>query len=411
MNRKDFLVGCSAGLALFATTRMRLLAAPLLHSSDQDHVFIVLFLRGGCDGLHLVGPTASAMYQDARPAHLKVAASGRNQGHALSNAMADLDFRLHHEAGGLHDLYTEGDLAILHACGLQNGTRSHFVAMDLIERGLQRKAGAQGGWMSRYFSDARAYDGVLPAVCTSGAMPQAMADFGRSVSIRDLENFDLIDFVRKPELLRKWYGEGDLLGKTAQTTLNTISQIKAEVARNGDPGKGRGYPTDGPGEELGKALRTMARLIKMNVGMRVGQVDFGGWDTHEHQQFHFPQRVKALSRAVTAFYEDIAGHRDQVTVLVMSEFGRRLRANRSDGTDHGYGNMMMVLGGKVKGGRMYGDWPGLAPENLDKGVDLAITTDYRSVIGEILMRRMGLEQLDSVFPGFDRYAAKGFLAD
>ena len=169
------------------------------------------------------------------------------------------------------------------------------------------------------------------------------------------------------------------------------------------------YPTGKDADQLSHALKTLATMVKLDVGLRIGQVDFDGWDTHEDQYSQFPPRVEALSKALAAFYHDLEAYHDRLTILVMSEFGRRLRTNKSGGTDHGYGNMMMVLGKQVKGGRMYGKWPGLNQGELAKGVDLDITTDYRAVLGEILQGRLDLKDVGRVFPGFAMPKPLGFL--
>lgn len=409
MNRKEFIVGCTAGMALFASAPLRMLAKPF--PTEKEQIFVLIFLRGGCDGLNLLAPSSDQVYQDARPSQLKVGKKGKSAGLLLGNPLNDIGFRLHSKAPELKELYDQGDLALLHACGLKNGTRSHFVAMDLIERGLHRKLGSAEGWMSRYFKQTGSL-GLIPAATTSGAMPQAMSDFGKAVSISDLKEFNLLEFMRHPDLLRKWYQGNNKVASVGRTTLDTIALIEKQMNLNSNHLKRNRkseYPEHGIGANLSKSLKTMATMIKLEVGLKIGQVDFGGWDTHEHQQYYFPGQVEALSKAIAAFYNDLHAYHGRLTVLVMSEFGRRLRSNRSQGTDHGYGNMMMVLGGGVNGGRMYGKWPGLSTKNLDKGVDLSITTDYRSVLGEILIKKLGLPNLDSVFPGFQEYKKIGFF--
>ncbi|MEM0997951.1 MAG: DUF1501 domain-containing protein [Bacteroidota bacterium] len=407
MNRKDFLIGCGAGLSLLATGPLRVFSAPFL-PSEQDHILVLVFLRGGCDGLNLVGPSSDQVYQDARPAHLKVREKGERAGLRLQNGLGEVGFRLHPAAKELKELYDQGDLAILHACGLQNGTRSHFVAMDLIERGLQQRSGSAQGWMARYFA-AVAAGGQLPAISGSGSLPVAMRGYGKAVSLSSPQDFNLMEVIRYPDLLRDWYRGAGAVDQAAQTTLDAIGLIQQEVQGGSRLDGGVGYPEEGLGNELSQSLRTLASMIKLDLGLRIGQVDFGGWDTHEHQHYVFPELVRALSQSLAAFYEDLSEYHERLTVLVMSEFGRRLRANKSEGTDHGYGNMMMVLGGQVQGGRMYGQWPGLRTESLDKGVDLAITTDYRSVLGEILRERMDLGDVSAVFPNFNGYRRLGFL--
>ena len=207
------------------------------------------------------------------------------------------------------------------------------------------------------------------------------------------------------------YHNDPLLGNAAVQTLETVRYLQSQLSESdrqaleeGLPG----YPDGWESRELSQSLQTVAQLLKMGAGPRMVNVDYGGWDTHEHQPGVFARLVKGLSDSLTAFYNDIVAHHNKVTIVVMSEFGRRLRANRSNGTDHGHGNMMMVLGGGIKGGQHYGQWPGLHPEALDKGVDTAVTTDYRNVLGNVLKQRMALNDLGKVFPGFDGYSRLGF---
>ncbi|MBV8659966.1 MAG: DUF1501 domain-containing protein, partial [Burkholderiales bacterium] len=209
--------------------------------------------------------------------------------------------------------------------------------------------------------------------------------------------------------------DGDV-GAAGLSTLAALGEIDQQLPRSPD-GKVQTYQAahgasyDNYGD-LARGLQAIARLARMNVGLRVACVDQGGWDTHENQPGRFNGQVNQLSKNLAAFHDDLAGSGVQVTTVVMTEFGRRLRSNRSNGTDHGYGSVMMVLGDGVAGGKLYGRWPGLAAEQLDRGVDLAVTTDYRAVLGEVL-RQQGVAQAaigGQVFPGFGATATLGLMA-
>ncbi|MBX9851844.1 MAG: DUF1501 domain-containing protein, partial [Cytophagaceae bacterium] len=169
------------------------------------------------------------------------------------------------------------------------------------------------------------------------------------------------------------------------------------------------YFTEWPGEDLSKSFKAVAQLIKMDVGLKVATVDYDGWDMHDGQEWKFPKWIEALSRNLQAFYNDINAYQNKVTVVLMTEFGRRLKANKSGGTDHGHGSVMMVLGGNVNGGKMYGKWPGLANEQLDNGVDLAVTTDYRTVLSEVLLKRKLINDHKIIFPKFEGYSGLGII--
>lgn len=411
MNRRQFLIGCSAGASLLATSNLQLMAQPLL-PFNNEHIFVLVFLRGGCDGLQFVAPTADHNFQDARPNGLKV----NDRGKFLKNSLADIGFRLHPKAAELQELYDEGHLAVLHACGLTNGTRSHFKAMELIERGIDKDKSVRDGWMARALTQGN-FTGALPAISTSNELASSMMGYKNTAAIPSLNDFQLMDVIRHPSFIQNLYRGTSQLDRVAQQTLQTIDHVQSKLPKYNDgsmkpyrPRAGVRYPDHWRAEELSQSFQTLAQLIKMDVGVQMANVDFGGWDTHEHQGDYFPDLVEALSQSLYAFYNDLRDYHGKLTVLVMSEFGRRLRANKSNGTDHGHGNMMMVLGGNVKGGKMYGKWPTLESTALDKGVDLAVTTDYRTVITEIMKHNFNLKNASSLFPGFVSKQSLGFMA-
>lgn len=365
-------------------------------SQGDDHCFVIVFMRGGADGLQLVAPTSESFYHEVRENSLKVLETGKNAGLPLANGLDGVGFHLHHKAAEWHEFYQEGKLAILHACGLTNGTRSHFEAMALIERGLVKNSTSKQGWITRALKELGPM-GELPALATSGGLPQSFAGYEPAASITNLNTFSLSQHHDYPKLLRNWYANGTPLDKTAHRTLDTLALLSSTKT---NPSPAANYPDDPGSAEMNGHFQTLAQLIKEKVGVRIAMVDSLGWDTHDDQVTLFPKLVGGLSSSLAAFYRDLGNDQKNVTILVMSEFGRRLRSNRNHGTDHGYGNMMMVLGDKVRGGMMHGKWPGLSQKALDKGVDLAITTDYRAVLGEILQETLGLSRLDRIFPGF-----------
>lgn len=410
MKRRDFLIGCGAGAALIASSKWRLFGAPLysMLAPEDEHTFVLIFLRGGCDGLQLLAPSSDQYYQDARPSGLKV---GDKEGYLIEEQYQNTGFRFHPEAGPLKELYDNGDMAIIHACGLMNGTRSHFDAMDLIERGLNQHGTDREGWMARYLNAVNS-GSFIPGVSASGNLAEAFNGYGKAVSIQNLAEYDFMEGIQAPGLIKTLYSGDPLMGNAAMQTVETINYLKEKLSEDQKRSLERGlpgYPDDWASQELSRSLQTVAQLIKMNAGVKMINVDYGGWDTHERQAHVFPTLVKGLAKSVSAFYNDIHDQKDRVTVLVMSEFGRRLRANKSGGTDHGHGNFMMALGGKVKGGKMYGDWPGLHPKALDKRVDLDVTTDYRNVLANIMKKSMKFSNTDLIFPGFTGYSDMGFI--
>ena len=414
MNRREFVVGCSAAITAMAGNQIESFAFSPEPDAQKD-IFVFVFLRGGCDALNLVAPVDDKYYTAARPAPLRITDKGKNQGLILKNSLANQDFRLHGNAKALHELYDSNQLAIIHACGLTNGTRSHFDAMDMIERGINKKQNSTDGWLARYLKTAQ-LEGMLPAIAAETNLPKSFIGSNQASSIKSLHDFKVNGDPRITGILKTMYKGSSLLEQTAQNTIATLNYIDQKIGKdtNGQrkkyqPANGVNYPKNWKDGGLGKSLQTIAQVIKMDVGLQVATVSSGGWDTHENQAYHFPQNTSGLSQALAAFYNDVSAYNKRLTIVVMSEFGRRLKANKSNGTDHGHGGIALALGGNVKGGKMYGQWPGLATEQLDKRVDLDVTTDYRSVLSEVLQKRMGNTQLDQIFPDFSFTKPLGFV--
>jgi uncharacterized protein (DUF1501 family) len=384
--------------------------------TTRRDILVVLFLRGGCDGLSLVAPVDDSNYVVAR-GDLRLRDSGTDAALRLGNPLPGGDFRLHPRASALKELYDAGRLAVVHACGLTNGTRSHFEAMDYMERGQPDGNGVGTGWLARHLLSTNP-QGLLPALASSGNTPESLIGTSSAVALTDVNNFRLRgnSNTYTPQMqsaLQSFYNGTTPLLRAGATTLNAISAVSNAIPRDGsgnplpyNPEGNAQYPT-AAGSALANALRTVARLVKMDVGLEMATVDFGGWDTHENQSNIFPNLIEGLARSLHAFFNDLVRYQDRLCVVVMSEFGRRLKANRSAGTDHGHGNLMLVLGGGVRGGKMYGNWPGLATEQLDNGVDLAITTDYRQVLAELLENRLANPATADVFPGLGSYQPLG----
>ena len=370
----------------------------------NDPILVVLFLRGGADGLNLISPSGDTDYIAARPPSLRVVRKGDDAGHLLSHQAADVDFRFHAQAPELSELFKAKELAVIHASGLTDGTRSHFDAEDRMERAT--KGATAGGWLGRWLNNAK-LSGDLPALAVGTSAPESTRGSADVAVAEEMEQLiiaaghDLSPLLR--ERLRAGFGTHALLGAPVERLIALSQTLEARL-KNPETGNFGAYqPTvDYPEEnDLSDPLKTVAQAIKLDLGMRVATVDFGGWDTHMDQSGDFANQTQTLSSALMAFWRDLGQARDRTCVVVMSEFGRRLRSNTSGGTDHGFGNAMMVLGGNVAGGQMLGEWPGLANDALDDGADLAITTDYRHVLGEVMQKHMQTQDIDSIFPAFD----------
>jgi uncharacterized protein (DUF1501 family) len=366
-------------------------------TAEEDNILVYIFLRGGMDGLQFCAPVSDQNYQTNRNADIRISESGDKKGLLLNKTLSNLDFALHSDAKPLFELYQSGKLALVHAAGLTNGTRSHFDAQDIIEKGLAEKKGALGtGWLARYLNQQQ-FTGQIPALGAQGATPLSLLGYPDVLTMANPNDFKIYGEENVLKLLEATYADADpLLAKNALKTINTVRFLHNKKPTHDQLAD---YPVAKARDELGKGLRSISELIKMDCGLRVATVDMGGWDTHYAQPYRFNKLIESLSESLQLFYNSIPTHQNKVTVVVMSEFGRRFKGNKSNGTDHGHGNAMMVLGGKVNGGKMYGTWPGLATEQLDHGVDLRITTDYRTVLAEVLAKRMNPKNLNDVFPG------------
>ncbi len=419
-SRREFLRAASIAGALTPFSGVGRLAFGA--GAGSDDILVVMFLRGGCDSLNLVGPTNDPNYVEDRIAPLRVLDSGDKPGIQLANGMASgVDFRLHPAAAPLGDLYRQGHLAIAHAVGLSNETRSHFVAQELIERGIVNDGGDQSvgaktsasiesGWLGRYaqlIGLGNAGRAAVPVLSASNGVDKMLEGFGGALAVPDLNNgIALAGGTQGRDILSALYDRepGDA-GEAGRLTLAKYATIDGKIIKGPD-GKPVPYKPDGNasydegGEGGGRGLEAIARIIKMDVGLRVAAVDMGGWDTHENQPGRFNNLATQLGRNLMAFWNDLSTYHDRLTLVTISEFGRRLRSNKSNGTDHGHAGAMLVLGGRVNGGRMYGKWPGLATPELDRAVDLAVTTDYRAVLSALVAPNVSVQRMGQIFPGY-----------
>lgn len=417
VTRRGFLVGCSAAIAAMAGARINSAVFGSPEDEPNQQILVAVFLRGGCDALNLVPPISGndrGHYETART-DLRIPASGPDAALPLS-----AQFGLHPAAASLYELYQEQKLAIVQAVGLNEGTRSHFDAMSYMELGTPGNKTTTSGWLARHLQSAPNLPGdlTIPSLATGNLPPGSLLGNRETVTMTSPGSFDLDvgpwrwrDAQRAA--LRHLYNGTTPLHEAGTQTLDAVDLIEASDVDNYVPANGAAYPSGSFGDQL----MVIAQMIKLQLGLRVATVDLGGWDTHENQGTaaggYFGSLVEELSQGLAAFYADLDGcgsdnYNKRVTVVVMSEFGRRLRENADRGSDHGHGGMMMVMGGTVRGG-LYGQWPGLHHDQLYDGADLAVTTDYRRVLGEILTVRLGNPNIDVVFPGYEGYAPLGLF--
>jgi len=368
----------------------------------QKDILIYVFLRGGCDALNFLPPISGAdrkIYEDERP-NLNISNSG-------PKGLLNLDghFGIHPSAPELHKLFQDKKLAIVHAAGLPCNSRSHFDAQNIVELGIGEKRILQNGWLTRHLECIGSFDrDTLPAISCGGLPPTSLLGNGQAIVMNDPAKLNLGG--QKPMIegiesaLRSMYKavESSWVGVGGTKALSSLELIETKNPVDYKSAKGIEYPKN----EVGNRLKILAQLLSMNLGLKVATVDMGGWDTHKNQgtgtEGTFSKQVEQLSQGLDAFFKDTSGQK--ITIVVMSEFGRRLRENASRGTDHGHGGFMMILGDHVNGGKVYGRWPGLRTDQLYERADLAVTTDYRTVIAEVLTKRTGNKQTSRVFPNF-----------
>lgn len=390
--RRQFLQGCSAAIAEMVGARLTNLAF-----AKQDNPYdtlVVVFLRGGWDALNVVTPISGddrGIYEKARP-DIKI------------NNLLPLNdqFGLHPALSPLYDLYQQGKAGVVHAVGLDVDTRSHFDAQEYIELGTPGNKSVASGWITRHLQ-ATGVSSILPTISTSG-LPTSLLNFVPTVSLSSPEEFSLWDNgLRESHMtaLRQLYKGDSIVHRAGARTLDALDIVSPLSGNAYQPSNGATYNDD----EFGTQLKTVAQMIKLDAGLRVATVDFGGWDTHEYQNDgnggYMGDLLNSLASGLANFYLDLdSGYTEKLSVVVVSEFGRRLVQNDSYGTDHGHGNVMFTLGGNVNGGQVYGNWPGLGNEQLYDHADLAVTTDYRQILSELLSKRLGNNDVESVFPGF-----------
>lgn len=367
-----------------------------------EDVLVVVSLRGGMDGLSAVVPAGDRAYAAARP-QIAVPAQTLHK--------VDSIFGLAPGLRPLYDLWDKGHVAAIHAVGQEAPTRSHFEAMEELERAAPESS-LRSGWIDRSvgllgvtsaFSAAQVGNPALPASLYGEHEKFALANLNDVKVAVDEGLVSISTWKRAVAALHK--GAAPEVSRPTANAIDAVSRLKALPAST-DPGQ-LGYPGGG----LGAALHDVARLIKADLGVRFATVDYGNWDMHENlggpEGGWMYDQLTELSQSLAAFARELGPDLGRVTVVTISEFGRRVEQNGSNGLDHGHGNVVLVMGGGVRGGKVYGRWPGLSASRLDQG-DLAGTTDYRNVMAEILTQRCNLSGISTVFPGLKQQTL-GFL--
>ncbi len=411
IDRRVFLK--SSGLAVVAGALLPGTFVRMAEASTTEgrRTLVVIFKRGAVDGLSVVIPYGESAYQRMRP-NIAIDRPGRSDGASL-----DLDgfFGLHPAMAPLLPCYESGALAFVHASGSPDTTRSHFDAQDFMEAGTPGVKSTRDGFLSRALESSKGGDASpLRAVSITSSMPRILSGGANAIAMTSVSQFGLRAGRATSSVsasFEEMYGDAlsGALSDTANDSFDAIRILRAADPSGVRPDNGARYPRNG----LGQSLQQIAQLIKSNVGLEVAFADVGGWDTHANQgaaQGQLANNLRQYSQAVAAFAQDLGSRLGDVTVVTVSEFGLTVKENGNRGTDHGHGNVMQVLGGGVKGGKVYGEWPGLSGGELHEGRDLAVTTDFRVVFAEVLGSRLGVKDTGAVFPGFKASKRLGIVA-
>ena len=360
---------------------------------------IVIFQRGAADGLNIVVPWREKNYYSMRPS----IAIPQNQ-------VLDLDgfFGLHPSLAAFKPLYDQGHLAMVHAVGSPDMTRSHFDAQDYMESGTPGVKSTQDGWLNRALQaeNLRCHcdHSQFRAVALGADVPLTLAGKVPAIALNNVNNFTVGARGPAPSPAASAFeamyaGSGDRIFHAAgEETFDAVQMLRAANPAQYAPAPGVEYPKS----EFGNNMRQIAQLLKADLGVEAAFTDVTGWDTHQNQggiTGQLSNRLHDFSDSIAAFWRDMGDDAENITLVTMSEFGRTAHENGTGGTDHGHANVMFVLGGQIKGGKVYGRWPGLENHQLNQGRDLALTTDYRQVLGEVVSNNLGATNLGLVFPG------------
>jgi uncharacterized protein (DUF1501 family) len=388
------IAGIGAGLAVPSFLQRAVMAA---RETARKKTLIVIFQRGAADSLNIVVPFGEAAYYRARP---QLAIAQPKAG--VADTAIDLDgfFGLHPAMKSFKQLYDGKQLAIITAAGSPDATRSHFDAQDYMETGTPGIKSTADGWLNRYLLASKIGDAnSLRAVAMGNKQPRVLAGSSPSITLSNLANFD----VRSREGRASSSFE-DMYGDSSDAVLQPAGSEAFEAMRTIRKIREAGYtPANSavyPAGQFGNSLKQIAQLIKADVGMEVAFAESNGWDTHAGQSRRLNGLLTEFSNGIAALAQDLGDRMTDVMILTLSEFGRTVQQNGTAGTDHGHATCLFVIGGNVRGGKVYGRWPGLEREQLYEGRDLALTTDFRAVCSEVMLKHCGAQNIDRIFPGY-----------
>ncbi|MDP8978975.1 MAG: DUF1501 domain-containing protein [Acidobacteriota bacterium] len=409
VSRRAFLKGST--VAMFGLGAAPAWLSRSVYAGDSPNtrkkILVAIFQRGAVDGLNVVVPFGEQRYYDLRPT---IAIPRPNGG---LDAAIDLDgfFGLHPSLAPLKPLYDARHLAIIEAVGSPDPTRSHFDAQDYMESGTPGLKATSDGWLNRALPKEGKVSPVR-AVSIGSNLSRTLRGRNDAVALNTVNDFQVRDARGSASFESMYESSLDtVLHGTGKETFDAVKLMQDIQKRTYTPANGAAYPNG----KFGQSLLQIARLIKSDVGLEVAFADIGGWDTHVNEVGAQPSvgvlanNLADFGKALAAFHQDLGDRMADVTVVTMSEFGRTAKENGNRGTDHGHANVMFAMGGNIQGGKIYGDWPGLAPEQLYENRDLDLTTDFRDVLGEIVVKHLGNPNLKSVFPGYTTPKFRGLL--
>jgi uncharacterized protein (DUF1501 family) len=403
-SRRGFMKGGAlalVGTSVIPSFLLRSVMAEATTAAANNKKLVVLFQRGAADGLNIVVPYQEKNYYSMRPS---IAIKQQD--------VVDLNgfFGLHPMLASFKPLYDQGHLAIIHAAGSTSTSRSHFDAQDYMESGTPDVKSTPDGWLNRALLNGPAPDGpggkpsAFRAVALGTQVPRTLEGKLPAIAVSNLSDFSVGGKGPQTSSIsnafQAMYDESSdaVLHGTGQETFEAVKMLKAADPSKYAPAAGVNYPNS----PFGNSLKQIAQLMKANLGVEAAFSDIGGWDTHQNQGAATGQlanRLKEFGDGISAFWKDMGDDAENITLVTMSEFGRTARQNGTGGTDHGHANVVFVLGGQVKGGKVYGKWPGLSDGQLNEGRDLAVTTDFRRVLGETAYKTLGAKNMEIVFPG------------
>src|SRR5579872_1709161 len=364
-------------------------------TAARKKILVAIFQRGAADGLNIVVPHGEKAYYELRPT-IGIARPGSGAESAL-----DLDgfFGLHPSLAPIHPLFKQGHLAIVDAVGSPDPTRSHFDAQDYMESGTPGLKATGDGWMNRALPK-QDRGSPLRALSLGPVLPRAMRGPQPALALQSVGDFQIRN-AEAAKTFEQLYSETHdaALQATGRETFEAIAMLQTVQKQPYQPAAGAAYP----GGKFGDSLRQIAQLIKADVGVELAFADVGGWDHHVNEPGQMANLLREFGQALTAFWTDMGDRMEDVVLVTMSEFGRTARENGNRGTDHGHANCMFLMGGMIAGGKVHGQWPGLQREQLYENRDLALTSDFRDVLGELVARHLGNSNPQNVFP---RYNAK-----